>query len=159
MRDLSETLRRPFTSTDVANKDLVVKMLRHEDSIMTGHEGAAIFADETLQHLTELDTYHIFHRMTLATFGFQTAAKDVLTYRTIFSHYYRNPTDYDKDVLSSVCYMRENKCVYYTAPQVNVGDSAVDTELLTLDGASTSLNAELLSLKHKYVFVGAFSTS
>lgn len=155
----AEEPQRPFTSADVANKALVLEMLRYEDSVMLGKTGAAIFADTTLPHLTDLDTYHIFHRITLAAHGFQTGDADVQNYRTIFSHYYKGPHEYDADVLSSVCYMRENKCVYYKSPTINIGDCLVDVELLTLDGTHTSLKSELESLKHKYIFVGAFSNS
>jgi hypothetical protein len=97
---------------------------------MLGPQGASIFADGTLPHLTNLDTYFIFHRMTLAAHGFSTTDDDVKTYRTIFSNYYAGPQDYDAEVLGSVCYMRENKCVYYTAPPINVGDAAIDVDLL-----------------------------
>jgi hypothetical protein len=158
MRDTAES-RRPFTAEDVRDKPLVVSMLKYEDSIMRGPVGAAIFADSTIPHLTELDTYYIFHRMALAEHGFTTTDADVQTYRTIFANYYNGPRDFDADVLGSVCYMRENKCVYYTAPPINVGDVATDAELMRLDGAPTSLHKELAALPHKYVFVGAFSNS
>jgi hypothetical protein len=160
MRDITPaTERRPFTDADVGNKGLIISMLRHEDGLMLGLEGAKIWGDNTLAHLTDMNTYHIFHRATLAAHGFTTTDEDVATYRTIFRNYYNGPTDYDADVLSSVCYMRENKCVYYTAPPINVGDAGPDVELETLGGAPTSLHAILDAHKHKHVFVGAFSNS
>jgi hypothetical protein len=159
MLDTVTAPRRPFTPADVANRSLVITMLRYEDSVMLGPQGAAIFADETLPHLTDLDTYHIFHRMTLAVHGFTTTDMDVKNYRAIFSHYYAGPSHYDAEVLNSVCYMRENKCVYYTAPSIHLGDGATDVELLTITGESSSLVKELEALPHKYVFVGAFSHS
>lgn len=158
MRD-TFLIRKRFTSEDVRNKALVLQMLRYEDSLMLGDVGKAIYADKTFAHLTSLDTFYIFHRMTLAHFGFSTDDEDVAMYRTIFSNYYTNPHNYDADVMGAVCYMRENKCVYYSAPQIQIGDKAPDLDLLTLDGAPTSLHALLSKHTHKYVFVGAFSNS
>lgn len=152
---------RPFTSMDVANKELVVKMLTFEDSIMLGEKGKAIFADKSIPHLTSLDAYYIFHRMALAQFGFTTTDEDIATYRTIFLSYYNGPHDYDADVLGSVCYMRQNKCVYYDAPLIEIGDVAPDVDLLNLDGTPTTFHSLLRKNDnpHRYIFVGAFSNS
>ena len=150
---------RPFTPTDVLDKDEVIAMLRYEDSLFLGPKGRALFKDGTFEHLTDLESYYTFHRLTLSAFGFQTTESDVRTYRTIFSNYYRGPADYDAEVLSSVCYMRENKCVYYTAPPIMIGDMAPDAPLATLNGGATRLHSILQATPHKYVFVGAFSNS
>ena len=158
MRDVYGA-RRPFTISDIGNRELILKMLRYEDSIMLGPIGAAIFADNTLPHLTALDTYYIFHRETLSAHGFNTTDEDVANYRKIFSHYYVSPHQYDAEVLGSVCYMRQNKCVYYTAPLINIGDAAPNADLLTLSGHPTNLFEILDTQKHAYTFVGAFSNS
>ncbi len=150
---------RPFTPTDVRNRDLVLAMLRHEDILFLGTKGQALFKDTSFEHLTNLETYYTFHRATLAKHGFQTTDKDVETYRTIFRNYYTSPTEYDAEVLNAVCYMRENKCVYYTDPPPIVGDPAPEVALATLDGVPTTLHTILKKLPHKYVFVGAFSNS
>ncbi len=150
---------RPFTPTDVRKRDLVLAMLRYEDSLFLGSRGQALFKDTSFEHLSNLETYYTFHRATLAKYGFQTTDKDVEMYRTIFRTYYNSPTEYDAEVLNAVCYMRENKCVYYTDPPLIVGDPAPDVALATLEGASTTLHAILKELPHKYVFVGAFSNS
>lgn len=152
--------RKPFTQEDVANKGLVLRMLQHEDQLMVGPVGSTIFKDPTIPHLTDLETYYIFHRQVLADHGFSSTDEDVANYRSIFQAYYRGPTDYDGEVLSSVCYMRENKCVYYTAPSIDVDDAAPDVELATLGGESTSLHAVLAKhSKARHIFVGAFSNS
>lgn len=158
MRDICGP-RRPFMESDISNKELILTMLRHEDSLMLGPAGAAIFADKTLPHLTDLDTYFIFHRAALSAHGFTTTGEDVANYRKIFSHYYAGPQAFDADVLGAVCYMRQNKCVYYTAPLIHLGDDAPNTDLLTLNGARTSLFEMLDTQKHAYTFVGAFSNS
>ena len=150
---------RPFTPTDVRKRDLVLAMLRYEDSLFLGSRGQALFKDTSFEHLSNLETYYAFHRATLAKHGFSTTDKDVETYRTIFRTYYTSPTEYDAEVLRAVCYMRENKCVYYKDPTPSVGDPAPDVALATLEGAPTTLHATLASLPHKYVFVGAFSNS
>jgi hypothetical protein len=159
MRDCCETPRRHFTTDDVKNKDLVLRMLRFEDGVICGPMGNAIFADPSIPHLKSLETYHIFHRITLAEHGFTTEASDVATYRTIFSNYFHSPRDYDKEVINAVCYMRENKCVFYDAPPIALGDLAPDVELLTLSGESTTLHKLIETNPHKYTFVGAFSHS
>jgi hypothetical protein len=152
--------RRPFTHEDVKNKELVIKMLKYEDLIMLGPVGAAFFSDNTFSHLTDLNTYFTIHRIVLADHGFQTNDSDVANYRSIFSHYYKTPFDYEKDVLSSVCYMRENKCVYYKTPEIKVDDSVPDVELFEVDGVSkSSLYTALSEIDAKYIFVGAFSNS
>ena len=147
---------RPFTDTHVKNRNLVLVMLRYEDSLFLGSQ---LFKDTSFEHLTDLEAYYTFHRATLAQYGFSTTDKDVETYRTIFLNYYTSPTEYDAEVLNAVCYMRENKCVYYTDPAPIVGDPAPDVALATLDGNPTTLHTILKALPHKYVFVGAFSNS
>ena len=161
MKDESTVLKRPFGPDDIKHRSLVLQMLKFEDSLFLGPEGKRIFADPSFHHLTDLDTYYTFHRQTLHAFGFTTTDEDVKMYREIFRNYYNGPHDYDAEVLNSVCYMRENKCVYYDAPLINVGDPIPDSELLTLSGDSTTLHSQLaaLPLTVKHVFVGAFSNS
>lgn len=161
MKDTVESPRRSFTTADITNRPLILQMLKYEDSLFLGPEGKRIFGDATFRHLTDLEGYYVFHRATLAAFGFSTTDEDVAKYREIFRNYYNGPHDYDAEVLGSVCYMRENKCVYYDAPLINVGDTMPDSELLTLSGESTTLHGELAALPStvKHVFVGAFSNS
>ena len=159
MRDSHEMSRRHFTAEDVKNKDLMLRLLRFEDGVIRGPLGAAIFADRSIPHLKSLETYFIFHRITLAEHGFTTEASDVATYRTIFSNYYKDPQHYDEEVINAVCYMRENKCVFYDTPLIALGDLAPDVELSTLSGESTTLHTLIEANPHKYTFVGAFSHS
>lgn len=77
-----------------------------------------------------LEPEYKIHRLVLRHFGFHTTDDDVEVYRTIFAHYYRSPTDYDKQVMQSVTYFRENKQVFYTTPQPSVGQVLPDARLL-----------------------------
>ena len=159
MRDTYGAERRPFTVAQVADRPLVLKMLRYEDALMLGPEGAAIYGDPTIPHLSSLETFYILHRATLAAHGFSTTDADVENYRKIFSHYYRSPHDYDAEIIGAVAYMRENKCVFYKSPPITIGDKAPDVPLQTIAGIHTSLYKVLAENHHEHVFVGAFSNS
>ena len=84
---------RPYTPADVRNRDLVLAMLRYEDSLFRGTKGQALFKDASFEHLTNLEAYYTFHRATLAQHGFSTTEQDVETYRTIFLNYYTSPME------------------------------------------------------------------
>ena len=74
-------------------------------------------------------------------------------------NYYKSPSDYDKDIISSVYYMKNNKCVFYDKPKINIGDNLIDCKLLDINGNITSLYAILNNNKFKHAFIGAFSNS
>ncbi len=148
----------PFTEDILKDKDLIIKLLSYEDSIILGEEGERIYANPDNCPRVSLFPEHTIHRKTLSHFGFDTSDESVQNYRKIFGYYYRSALDYDKDVLSSVVYMRENKCVYYTQPIINVGDIMPDCSLYELDGKSkTTIKDELGEFK--YAFVAGFSSS
>jgi hypothetical protein len=148
----------PFTEATVKNKQLIINMLKYEDSLIHGSIGKDIYANEMNRPRISLEPEFSLHRLTLAKFGFTTDDDDVKIYRTIFQNYYNGPHDYDKDVLSSVTYMRENKCVYYTSPIINIGDRLPDCKIFKLDGLETSLHQEL-GTDFQYAFIGGFSNS
>jgi len=102
---------------------------------------------------------YVIHRMTLNAFGFTTTDNDIKNYRKIFSYYYKSPTDYDKQVLDSVTYMRENKCVYYTGKDFNVGDTFEDTQVYDLSGKEKISISSKINPDDEYTFIGAFSNS
>jgi hypothetical protein len=133
-----ETEKIPFTMKHVRDKSLVIAMLKYEDIYGNGEEGQIYYE-------TELN----FPRSSLM----------VQNYRKIFSTYYNSPTDYDADVLNSVYYMRENKCVYYTSPEIKVGDKLKDCPLLTAEGKEIKLFDILKNHKYTHAIVGAFSNS
>ena len=84
-------------------------------------------------------------------------------YRSIFKNYYNSPNDYDKEVLDSVHYMRNNRCVYYKQPIIKIGDNILDilkeTPVLILNGTNSISLLEALGTDFKYAFIGAFSMS
>jgi hypothetical protein len=110
-----------------------------------------------------LDPQLIIQRHVLTVFGFSTTDIDVQNYRNIFRTYYKSATDYDKDVLSSVLYMRENKCVYYTAPIINVGDNIQEDLKISLFYPNGTDQCRIFDLinqeKYNYTFLCAFSQS
>lgn len=157
---LAEALVVPFTPTQVADRELVLRMLRFEDVIIHSERGANIYRRQPNSGLTDLHPEKAIHRVVLVQFKFNTSDESVETYRTIFAHYYRSPTDYDAEVMQAVTYMRENRTVFYTADPVVVGSPLPDAPLLTLgDGVATSVSEQLSKKEFKYAFIGAFSTS
>lgn len=152
-------ITKPFTLKDVENRDLVIEMLKYEDSFAKSSKGQTIYKTKYLFPNTTLNALYTIHRHVLNYFGFDTSDNSVSNYRTIFSYYYNSPTDYDKEVLSSVFYMRANKLVYYTKPKPKIGDKLINTELLTLDNKSISLFDILSKQDYTYAFIGAFSNS
>jgi hypothetical protein len=99
------------------------------------------------------------HRITLNAFGFKTNDEDIQNYRKIFKNYYNSPTDYDKEVIESVTYMRENKCIYYTGKNYDVGESYENVELYELNGKHKVNLFDKINPKDNYTIVGAFSNS
>lgn len=156
-QDSSST--RPFTETDIKNKELVIEMLKYEDSIYLGEKGQEIYTDPYYKPRVSLTPEFSIHRLVLSKFGFDTSDDSVLNYRKIFGYYYESPYKYDKDVLSSVAYMRENKCVYYTKPVIERGDIIPDCKLYNLDGKTSTTLYNTLGNDFEYAFVAGYSSS
>lgn len=150
---------KPFNEQTLYDKDLIIQMLKYEDSIILGDEGKRIYNDLTYKPRVSLTPEYAIHRKVLSHFGFDTTDSSVENYRTIFKTYYKSATDYDSEVLCSVAYMRENKCVYYTEPAINVSDVIPDCELYELNGTDKTSIKSHLGHDFKYAFVAAFSTS
>jgi len=55
--------------------------------------------------------------------------------------------------------MRNNKCVFYTEPDLNIGDKMIDCDLLTLKNEPVKLLDIIKGHDFKYAFVGGFSSS
>ncbi len=151
---------KPFTIYDVKNKQLVIKMLNYEEHITKSDNGQGLYKNTLNMPLTSLNVEKILNRQTLMNFGFDTTDESVEMYRTIFKNYYNSPTDYDKEVLNAVHYMRENKCVYYKSPIINVGDVIPNCEIYELDGKTkTSLHDIINKNKSTYTLIESFSLS
>ena len=149
----------PFEVKHIKDKELVIRMLKYEDTIIHSDVGKNIY--QSFSSINTLDPEYAIHRLTLQHFDFSSEASDVENYRSIFREYYRGPHDFDKDVLSCVTYMRENKTVYYTAKVLNVGDILPNVEVCRLDRSDSSTNLyDIMSeTKFNHTIICAFSTS
>jgi len=102
----------PFTENDILNHENILKMLKYEDELYMSDIGQDIMRDIGKNNIFSLDGGKTIQRMTLQHFGYSSTPNDLAKYRTIFHHYYNGPTTYDKDILQSVFYMRENRLLY-----------------------------------------------
>ena len=119
-----------FTQNDIENRNLILKMLQDEDNCYLSTEGQNVIKDLGRANVFSLNAAKTIQRQILEKYGFESDDESLATYRTIFQHYYNSSLDYDKDILSSVYYMREN--IYYTSKKIEVDDIIPDTELLTI---------------------------
>jgi hypothetical protein len=150
---------KPFTLNDVKNKSQVIDMLKYEDTLIHGEIGKQIYGNAQYKPRVSLFPEYSIHRLVLSKFGFTTSDQDVANYRSIFGYYYRSPNDYDHDVLSSVTYMRENKCVYYNQPVISIGDQLPNCRIYELNGNTETNLYEKLGHDFNYMFIGGFSNS
>jgi len=154
------TKQQVFQQTDVFNRDLILKMLKYEDELYLSSYGQKIIGDPGMNNIFTLENSKTIQRLTLEHFNFSSCNESLSNYRTIFHHYWNSASDYDKDVLSSVYYLRENRCLYYTSPDLLPGDIAPDSELYELDGITkTSVHQLLKEQPTKQTIIAAFSTS
>lgn len=147
----------PFTEQTLMNRDLIIRMLKHEDQIILGEIGKKIYSDPSYEVSESLFSEFVIHRMVLSKFGFNTSDDSVLNYRKIFKTYYKSPKSFDNEVMQSVSYMRENKCVYYTEKDINIDEIIDDCRLYDLDGNMTTIIESLGDFK--LAFVAGFSDS
>jgi hypothetical protein len=150
---------REFTNEIITNRDLIIEMLKYEDQVIHGDLGKKIYNDNSYEHYTTHEAMYAIHRIVLSEFGFRTGDEDVKTYRKIFQTYYSSPQVYDKEVMESVSYMRENKCLYYTGKDYGIGDIFEDINLYDLSGKNKIMLFDKINKDDKYTFIGAFSTS
>lgn len=150
-----------FTLDTIQNKPLILQMLQYEDKLFLSDEGQSILADKGMASISSLSGGKTIQRMVLTHFNFNANDTSLANYRRIFHYYYVDPTNYDADVLNSVFYMRENRCLYYTLPEPAVGDKVSDVPLLQLqdDGTVTETSLFNAIVPHTTTIVAAFSTS
>ena len=156
---IGDTVIKPFTHSDVKNKELVIKMLNYEEQLTKSDYGQSLYRNTLNKPLISLNIEKAINRLVLAHFNFDTDDQSVAAYRTIFKNYYQGPTDYDPDVLNAVHYMRENKCVYYKERVLQVGDKLPNCGLYNLDGKIQVELHDLIDKNSKYTMIGAFSLS
>lgn len=149
-----------FTMNNVNDKELVIQMLNYEETLTKSDYGQSLYKNTLNNPLISLTIEHAINRLVLTHFGFDTTDSNVDMYRTIFKTYYNSPDDYDKDVLNSVHYMRENKCVYYKMPLLQLGDKLPNCDLYKLNGETlTNLHDVINKFNSTYTLIGAFSLS
>lgn len=141
---------RTFTEEHIHNKDLVIQMLCYEEQQVRSD---ARYQNPLNRARVSLDNEYAFNRMTLAHFGFDTSDVSVDNYRKIFRTYFRSPTDYDKGVIASSHYMRNN-----TTPVLRPGDQIPDCPLYHLDGTTRTTLHQLVQDSAK-TMICAFSLS
>lgn len=147
----------PFTQANLQDKSLILDMLKAEDKLFFSSHGQEHLQSHGSIYNTE--SGKVIQREILKQYGFSTDDDSLKTYRLIIQEYYRSPTDYDKEVLDSVVYLRENKLLYYTTPKILVGKEYKDAELKTLDNIDITLSQIVGTCLKPYLLCAAFSLS
>ena len=152
---------KPFNTDTLLDRDMIIQMLKYEDSLILGEVGNQIYTNPTYEVSKSLFSEYVIHRLVLDHFGYDTTDESLEFYRKIFKTYYKSPTEYDKEVLQSVAYMRENRCVYFVQPVINVGDVSSDCKLYTIDGEETTIKESLgeFNVAFNVAFIAGFSNS
>lgn len=152
--------KQMFTEENILDRELVLKMLRYEDKLYLSDVGQSIIGNPGMSNIYSLEAGKTIQRMTLDQFGFLASDESVANYRLIFNYYWRSAVDYDKEVLSSVFYMRENRCLYYTEAKLVPGDTVPNCQLYELDGSTKiTLHQVLAEEPMKTTIVAAYSAS
>jgi hypothetical protein len=110
----------------ISDRDLVIRMLQHEDQLFHSPAGQEIVSHAVF---TSIEGSNTLKRKTLNHFGFSTCDESLDNYNKIISYYYRSPHDFDADVMNSATYFRMNRCLYYDSPILRVGDTIPDVLL------------------------------
>lgn len=129
-------LGKAFTRSDVENRDLVIRMLKHEEQLATSTWGQDRYKDPHSRTSVSLDNEYAFNRRTLLDFGYDTSESSVANYRSIFRTYFTDPDNYDKEVIGASYYMRNNRCVFYRGKQLEAGDLLPNCRLYMSDGST-----------------------
>lgn len=149
---------KPFTIDDLYNRKLMLEMLRKEDELFMSKLGQ----EHLTQHggLTSLEGNKVLQRDILNRFGYLADDDSLRLYRSVIHVYYKSPQEYDREIMNSVVYLRENRLLYYDTMKPRIGQKYVDVDLLTLDGTETVKLSSLMPPKPKTkLLVASFSTS
>lgn len=145
-----KVIRKPFTTSQIEDRDLVIQMLRSEDNIAKT-KGQELYKNDDTNWST-LEVEKAINRLVLSKYNFDTSDESVENYRKIFSYYYNSPTDYDKEVINSVYYMKHNRCIYYTSKPLFPGDKIPDCKLYKLNGKDTINLYDIVNKSERTVF-------
>lgn len=160
MKELGDTIHIPFTLEHVKDRNLIIMMLKHESEMTRGDWGQERYRDPDGRVSISLDNEYAFNRRTLSDFGFDTDDESVSCYREIFHTYFHGPDNYDKEVINSSHYMRNNRCVFYKKEPLVPGNMLPDCRLYKIDGyTETSLYNAISQGGARQALVCAFSNS
>jgi len=150
---------KKFTKGDVINRNLVIDMLKYEDNLAKSETGQQFYKNFLNKPHNSLIVEKLLNRMVLDHFGFDTSDESLENYRSIFLTYYQSPNNYDKEVIDSVYYMRDNKCIYCEAPILSVGDKIPNCKLYKINGVDTITLYDTINSEAPYTLIAAFSLS
>ncbi len=143
-----------FSLEHLQDRNLILRMLKYEDDTYKGKYGQDVFKQNEEILISQL----IIQRHVLKYFNFNSDNISLENYRKICEYYYHGPTDYDEEIMNSVLYLRENRCLYYTTPSLHVNDTYPNCDIYNLDGTTkTDLYKEMQG--YDKVLVAAFSMS
>lgn len=151
---------KPFTTENVKDKELVIKMLQYEEQYAKSENGQALYRNSLNNPLISLTVEKTLNRITLSEFNFNTDDDSVETFRTIFKTYFRSSDDYDKDVIGASYYMRGNKCMFYKNKDIEIGEIIPNCKLSHINGTTQSDLYDIIKKENaNYTLIGAFSLS
>lgn len=159
MGKTKNTPTKKFTLDDVNNKELIIKMLQHEEQLAKSEVGKNLYRNPLNNPFTSLTVEKALNRLTLSDFGFENDDESVENYRLIFKTYFKSPDNYDREIINASYYMRNNKCVFFKSKKLIKGDTIPNCELYTLDNNSTSIYDIVFKNNEKHVIVAGFSLS
>jgi len=134
----NDTELQDFSEESLANRELVISMLKYTDTLFLG-PGQELYRNQCYLPNSSIDPLLAIQRKVLNDFGFKNDTVSLGNFRKIVQIYWRGPDDYDAEVLQSVVYLRANKLLYYRGAVLPIGSLAKDCRLLNLDGSETSL--------------------
>jgi hypothetical protein len=150
----------PFTQEHVKQRDLVIRMLKFEEETTKSEFGQSLYANHLNNPFVSLTVEKTLNRITLSHFGFSTDDDSVENYRTIFGTYFESPEVYDKEVVDSVHYIRENKCVFYKKPDIKFGQVIPNCALYNLKSGSQEQLHDIINFANtNYAMLCPFSLS
>ena len=160
MRDKVHIALKAFGPSDLEDRELVLRMLRHEDAIHYSELGQDIHRNPYNGSLVSLAPRRIVERMVLTHFGFTTDEESLTLYTQIFRHYCDAGKGLDEEIMNSVYYLRHNLCLRFRSPELKVGDRLPNcTTLLDLQGNPSSADLHTLVKAHGHTMICAFSSS
>jgi hypothetical protein len=124
----SDKILVEFTLDHLLDRNLVIQLLKREDELFQSQDGQNIYKSMP-DALSSSEPQLVIQRKVLIEFGFISSKYSIQNYHRILEHYYKGPTDYDKDVMNAVAHFRENKILYYQKPLLVKGDDIPDVPL------------------------------